>query len=194
MDDELKTRDELIRELHILRGCNRELEEAAVDTAQIVSELRETAGRLCMLFETAKDAILLVDAETGMISDVNRAMIDMSGCPRDELVGKTLWEIAPLKDLDAGLITFRELKEQDYIRYDDLPFKTKGNEPLNVEFACSLHPADDGRIIQCTIRDITSRRRLEDNLWKVESRFKALFHACRHRYRDHGPGRRHCRE
>ena len=48
------------------------------------------------LFETAYDGILLLNFETGEIEDVNPYLIQMLGYPKSELIGKQLWEMAPL--------------------------------------------------------------------------------------------------
>ena len=45
------------------------------------------------LFETAQDGILILDAETGKISDVNPFLIKMLGYSHDHFLGRRLWEI-----------------------------------------------------------------------------------------------------
>ena len=40
------------------------------------------------LFESAKDGILILDAETGMIVDVNPFLIELLGFPREAFLGK----------------------------------------------------------------------------------------------------------
>src|SRR5205814_1885097 len=47
------------------------------------------------LFETAKDGILILDAETGRINDVNPFLFKLLGFTRSEMVGKTLGELSP---------------------------------------------------------------------------------------------------
>ncbi len=127
------------------------------------------------LFETAKDGIVLVSGETGRISEANLAFSLMSGHDPDSIVTKPLWEIGPLKATDAGLVIFRELQTRDHIYYDDLPFVQRGGKRISVELVCTVHRVDDRKLIQCTFRDITRRKEIEDDLWKSEARFKALF-------------------
>ncbi|HBA73048.1 MAG TPA: hypothetical protein DCZ63_12930, partial [Geobacter sp.] len=58
------------------------------DKSLINSELRYRR-----LFESAQDGILILNAETGSISDVNPYLIDMLGYSREEFVEKKLWEV-----------------------------------------------------------------------------------------------------
>ena len=53
--------------------------------------LRTSEVRYRRLFETAKDGILLLDADTARITDVNPFLEDMLGYSHTELIGKALW-------------------------------------------------------------------------------------------------------
>ena len=67
---------------------------------RIEHRLRDFEVRYRRLFETAQDGILIIDAKTGQITDVNPFLIDMLGYSKNEFLGKRLWEIGPLKDTD----------------------------------------------------------------------------------------------
>ena len=64
--------------------------------------LRNSELRYRRLFESAQDGILILDAETGVISDVNPYLIDMLGYSREEFVEKKLWEVGAFKDVEAS--------------------------------------------------------------------------------------------
>src|SRR4029453_9604653 len=107
------------------------------------------------LFETAKDGILLLDANTGRITDVNPFLEDMLGYSHDELIGKALWEIGPVKDIQASQDALRHLQDNDYIRYENLPLETRSKQRVQVEFVSNVYLVDGIRVIQCNVRDIT---------------------------------------
>jgi len=113
------------------------------------------------LFEAAYDGILLLNFETGQIEDVNPYLIRMLGYPKSELIGKELWEIGAIVDRDASLEAFATLKTKEYIRYDDLPLRTQSGDLIHVEFVSNVYDVDGQQVIQCNIRDISSRREAE---------------------------------
>lgn len=159
-----KTRAELAAENESLRARLAELELTAAGMARELNpdSVRASEVRYRRLFESAKDGILILDADTGTITDANPFLESLLGYSRAELVGRTLWEIGPFKDVAASRNAFRELQRNEYIRYDDLPLETKDHERRNVEFVSNVYLADGARVIQCNIRDVTSRKQAEE--------------------------------
>ena len=116
------------------------------------------------LFETAKDGILMLDASTGRILDVNPFMERLLDRSHAEFSGKELWQIGRPVDIDANQAAFRALQENGYIRYDHLPLETKKGHAVDVEFVSNTYVAGGLDVAQCNIRDITEQRRLERRL------------------------------
>src|ERR1700690_4332104 len=109
------------------------------------------------IFEAARDGIIILDAGTRKITDVNPFMVELLSYPREELIGKELWEIGLLKDEQASRAAFQELEERGYIRYEDLPLQTKAGRRRDVEFVSNSYDEGGRTVIQCNIRDITER-------------------------------------
>jgi PAS domain S-box-containing protein len=126
-----------------------------------VRVLRDSEARYRRLFETAQDGILLLDAKTGLITDVNPFLMQRLDYSREEILGKALWEIGLFRDIEASKSAFLELKSKSYIRYEDLPLKTKSGLLISVEFVSNVYKVNRKNVIQCNIRDITARRRAE---------------------------------
>jgi PAS domain S-box-containing protein len=120
------------------------------------------------LFETAQDGILILDADTGQVVDANPFMKDLLGYSQEEFLGRKLWEIGPFKGAGASKIAFAELQHADRIRYEGLPLETKDGRRVEVEFISNAYLVDQKRLIQCNIRNITERKRAEEELrWKT---------------------------
>jgi diguanylate cyclase (GGDEF)-like protein/PAS domain S-box-containing protein len=131
--------------------------------------LNDSELRYRRLFEAAQDGILILDAETGAITDVNPFLINMLGYSREEFLKKKLWEVGAFKDIKVSKDAFRALQKNEYIRYKDLPLKAKGGKLIQVEFVSNVYWAGDEKVIQCNIRDITERKQAQDALIKREA-------------------------
>jgi len=127
-------------------------------------DLKNSELRYRRLFETAQDAILILDGDTGEIIDANTFILDMLGYPLEYFLGKHLWELGFLRDRSFAQNAFAKLKAKGYIRYEDLPLETIEGEAISVEFVSNVYLVGDKRIIQCNIRDMTKRKRAEDAL------------------------------
>ena len=134
--------------------------------------LRDSEVRYRRLFEAAQDGILILDAETGAITDVNPYLIQMLGYSRGEFVEKKLWEVGAFKDVDASKEAFHALQKNEYIRYKDLPLRAKDGRLIQVEFVSNVYWAGAEKVIQCNIRDITERKQAEDALLKSEAHLR----------------------
>lgn len=125
--------------------------------------LRNSEVTYRRLFETAQDGILILDAETGLITNVNPFLVKLLGFPREEFLGKALWDIGLFRDIEASKDSFQELQAQEYVRYDDLPLKTRDGRAINVEFVSNVYMEGGNKVIQCNIRDITQRKHAEQS-------------------------------
>jgi PAS domain S-box-containing protein len=121
--------------------------------------LRTSEIRYRRLFESARDGILILNAVTLKITDVNPFMTELLGYSSDEFLGKELWEIGFFGDKEASQAAFRELQETGYLRYEDLPLQTLLGESREVEFISNVYEEDGRQVIQCNIRDIGERKR-----------------------------------
>jgi diguanylate cyclase (GGDEF)-like protein/PAS domain S-box-containing protein len=143
----------------------------------ITSELRYRR-----LFEAAQDGILILNARTGAITDVNPFLINMLGYSREEFVEKKLWEVGAFKDVEASQRAFEAFQKEEYIRYEDLPLRAKSGRLVDVEFVSNVYLVGGEKVIQCNIRDITERKQAQDALLKTQALLREQS------IRDHLPG------
>jgi formate hydrogenlyase transcriptional activator len=128
--------------------------------------LKASETRYRRLFEAARDGILILDAETGQIVDVNPFLLELLGYSHEELLGKKLWEIGTFRDIEESKATSAELKSKGYVRYDDLPLVTKDGRTIAVEFVSNVYLVNHYKVIQCNIRDTTERKLIAEALKK----------------------------
>jgi PAS domain S-box-containing protein len=119
--------------------------------------LRISELRYRRLFETAQDGILILDANSGEIMDVNPFLIDLLDYPFEDLRGRKLWEIGQFQDTAANRSAFETLQQNGYIRYENLPLRRRDGKQIQVEFVSNVYWVETDKVIQCNIRDITTR-------------------------------------
>jgi PAS domain S-box-containing protein len=123
--------------------------------------MMDSEVRYRRLFETAKDGILILDADTGKVLDANPFMTTLLGYSHDEFLGKELWEIGLFRDIHESQAAYRELQAKGYVRYEDLPLESRSRHKVEVEFVSNVYDEDHHQVVQCNIRDITERSRLQ---------------------------------
>src|SRR6202795_812099 len=124
----------------------------SLELALKVSELRYRR-----LFESAQDGILILDANTGKIIDVNPFLLDLLDYSFESMIGLQLWEIGLFEDIAANQAAFEKLRTEEYIRYENHPLRTKAGKQIQVEFVSNVYFVGSAKVIQCNIRDISVR-------------------------------------
>ena len=145
-----------------LNGRITLLEERLLDRERTNEALQDSEKRYRRLFESAKDGILILDAETGRVVDVNPFLLQLLGHSHDAICGQYIWELGVFKDIAASKDAFKTLQNNEYIRYDDLPLETLDGRAIAVEFVSNVYLVDQRKVIQCNIRDITERKNKEE--------------------------------
>ncbi|MBI5606774.1 MAG: sigma 54-interacting transcriptional regulator [Deltaproteobacteria bacterium] len=172
MKETPKTKQQRLLEIERLRkkpeATERRIQDRT-DQRQSEEALKISETRYRRLFETAQDGILILDAETGQISDVNPFLVEILGYSYEDFLGKKLWEIGPFKNMEASKAAFSELQSEGYVRFEDLPLETKEGHPIAVEFVSNVYLVNHQKVIQCNIRDITERKRLAEALQKAHN-------------------------
>ena len=141
-----------------------------IDLIELNESLTISETRYRRLFESAKDGILILDAETGKIMDVNPFLVGLLGYSQEQFIEKAIWEIGFLKDIVANQDKFSELQQKEFVRYENLPLETADGRKINVEFISNVYLIANSKVIQCVIRDITERKQMEEALFQSKEK------------------------
>jgi two-component system CheB/CheR fusion protein len=118
------------------------------------------------LFDTTQEGILVLDGETGKITNANPFLVKLLGFTFNEIIEKNIWDIGPLKDILASKANFLELQKQKQIRYENLPLKNTQGDVIEVEFISNAYEMSGKKIIQCNIRVISAHKSAEQAIRK----------------------------
>jgi len=148
------TKNEL---LLLAPAIERELHEVQLqkEIKKIEIALKRSEIRYRRLFETAEDGILILDAITGQILDVNPYLMKILDYAKEDFLGKMIWDFGFFRDEQESRRTFAELQDKGYIRYKNLPLETKAGKKISVEFVSNTYMVNDLKVAQCNIRDIS---------------------------------------
>ena len=143
---------------------------AQTEQAKLGSEaVRASELSYRRLFEAAQDGILILNADTGRISDVNPFLTDLLGFSHGEMVGKTVGELSPFKDIESNQAMLEQLQRNGFVRYEDLPLETRDGRKIAVEFVSNVYQVGEKKVIQCNIRDITERKHSENEIHRLNT-------------------------
>jgi len=168
--------------LAVISADNRQL----LDLAEL-AERRLAAGkkRYRDLLESAPDAMVIVDQQ-GAIELVNAQAERLLGYGREELMGQPIELLVPTRLRDRHERNRSGFLEPRSPRGDPMsrPMGTAGEElfarrrdgsEIPVEISLSPVQTDEGTLVTAAIRDITPRRRAEEELRLSEERFRSVF-------------------
>jgi diguanylate cyclase (GGDEF)-like protein/PAS domain S-box-containing protein len=137
------------------------LDGLAAERQSRARALKASEIRYRRLFETAPYGILVLDAETGVVVDVNPCICRLLGVESREILDQPLWSIPAFKNAASTKNHFRDLLNQAHVRYDALPLETKDGQIKRVELVSTLFLADNKQFVQCVVHDVTDRVKRE---------------------------------
>lgn len=113
------------------------------------------------LFETAHDGILILDANTARVIDVNRFMLDLLRQPREFFVGKDLKELGLLLDEAKNAEALRQMLSEGAARFESV-FQNGDGRRIFIEGVGNIYQEENQPVIQWNIRDVSERKRFAD--------------------------------
>ena len=143
--------------------------EDITERRRLEGELKDSDDRFRRLFETAKDGLLLINKETGVIVNANKAIASILGHSSEELIGKKLSDVGLLTDIKDFKETINELELFGLIDIVDTQVKTK----QGVAISADIYLVDRARFVQCNVRDITERKLAEEELLRSRNELEA---------------------
>ena len=164
-----------------LHESNKKLNKQRTENDSKKQKLVMYEKRYRRLFETARDGIIILDDNNGMIVDVNPFLINLLGYTKEQFLTKHIWDVGTKENIDLSKQLFKDLQEKEYVRYEDLPLEAIDGKQTHVEFVSNVYLVDNEKVIQCNIRDITQRNKKEQAIQGEMLKDKELLKELQHR-------------
>lgn len=129
-------------------------------TAEI--KLKESQEKYSELFQRSNDAIFIHDSD-GIILDVNQKALELFGYSRNEMLSLRIADLHPRKSHQDSRKAFHEVTTQGFHNFEIAFLKKNGSE-FPAEVSSSLFEIGGRRIIQGIVRDVTERKKIEQQL------------------------------
>ena len=149
---------------------------AIKDTTQ---RREEAEIRYSRLFETAKDGMLVLNAETRLLTDVNPYFLELSGYPREHFIGRPLELTSPFEDKSMAAAVVDETFKQDIVRRDEVSIRSASGQALKVEMVANRYLVGSQQVVQINVRDVTARERAAVELRESEGTLRLLIDSVR---------------
>jgi two-component system CheB/CheR fusion protein len=137
-----------------------------------ITERRQSAeARYRRLFEASMDGIIIADADTGEIVDVNPFVTRLFGYPRSRLIGVKFWESDLFRGSGLDQSIIEALQDSDSVQ-KPLPLPAESGELIETEVVCNRYGEGEKTVIQFNIRDLSSRKRMEEQLRREDEQLR----------------------
>jgi PAS domain S-box-containing protein len=119
-----------------------------------------------LLFSTEQDAIIIVNAETKRIVDANDAVLRLYGYSKGEILKLTGLDLSAEPEKSDAAISEVAMSTDKQIHYHTRDHKKKDGTVVPVEISSGIFMLKDRKFISAVIRDITDRKRMDEELRK----------------------------
>ncbi|PWU11468.1 MAG: hypothetical protein C5B51_02600 [Terriglobia bacterium] len=149
------------------RTADNRIDGVVLALLDITDRKQAAEARYRRLFEASKDGIVIADALSGEIIDANPYITRLFGYPRPHLVGVKFWESDLFRDSEINEALRDDLHDLESAQ-KTLRLKSESGEHVTVDILASLYAEGDRKVIQFNIRDVSARKRLEEQVRRSE--------------------------
>ncbi len=139
-------------------------------------KLKESEEKYRKQFEESLDAIFVADAKTGIITDCNMAAKTLTGRKKSELIGKHQKILHPPSKMNGRFTSeFKEHLKGKKENIIETRIIRKDGMLRDVSIKANIIDVGGKKFLHGVFRDVTEKRKVEEEIRKSEKRFHTLF-------------------
>lgn len=136
--------------------------------------LQDSRGKYQVIFDEARDGIVLIDSQTGHIVDCNPEYERQTGRKLEQLREMKVWELRPPELMEEAKKLFFELRNGNLGGSREFEFQRPDGTIIPVEFEARVINIRGKQHLCSIVRDITERRQTEQELRISHEQLRAL--------------------
>lgn len=148
----------------LLSGTHTDISERK----QAEERLRQSEEKFFRLFRLSPDTIILVNAETGQLVDVNDSFVALSGYTRDEALGRTLLELGVYRDPAQRELLYGLLEREGTVRNLEIDVRCKDGSVTACAVSSQLMQIDGTTHLLAVVRDISQMKQMQELMIQSE--------------------------
>jgi len=153
-----------------LQKANELLKKQIEERIRAEEKLKESEEKYRGLFENSGEAVFIVDTESGIILDANRQAEQLTGQPRQELIGTHQSRLHPAEDAEYYRKKFQQHIKNDLVFDLEAEIVKKDGSVVPVFISSNLIDLWGKKIIQGIFRDISKEKMISDLKGELEAR------------------------